>query len=73
MGGDFTTVNGVAHSRIAALDPTTGAPIADFKPSANASVRAIAATASTVYLGGSFSSLNGSGRSALGAVSVNGA
>ena len=66
VGGDFTTVNGTAHSRIVALDPTTGTPKADFNPSANGSVRAIAATASTVYLGGIFSTLNGSGRSALG-------
>ena len=45
VGGDFTTVNGIAHSRIVALDPTTGTPKADFKPKANASVRAIVATA----------------------------
>ena len=73
VGGDFTTVNGLARSRIAALNPTSGAPIDTFKPSANNTVRAIAATASTVYLGGSFSSLNGSNRSALGAVSATGA
>ena len=36
VGGDFTTVNGTAHSRIVALDPTTGTPKADFKPKANA-------------------------------------
>jgi hypothetical protein len=73
VGGDFTTVNGTAHSRIVALDPTTGTPKADFKPTANASVRAIVATATTVYLGGYFSTVNGSTRAALGAVKATGA
>ena len=72
VGGDFTKVNGIARSRIVALDPLTGTPKADFKPSANASVRAIVATTSTVYLGGYFSTLNGSSRAALGAVKVSG-
>ena len=44
----------------------------DFKPKANASVRAIVATASTVYLGGYFSTVNGSSRAALGAVKASG-
>lgn len=68
VGGDFTTVNGTPRQRIAALDPVTGAVDTSFTASANAQVKAIAATASTVYLGGVFSTLGSTARANLGAV-----
>ncbi|MFT3860676.1 PKD domain-containing protein [Micropruina sp.] len=68
VGGDFTTVGGTSKSRIAALDPTTGALISSFTARVDGTVRAIAATASTVYAGGSFSTVNGVSRARLAAI-----
>lgn len=68
VGGDFTSVGGTAKSRVAALDPTTGALIGGFAARTDGSVRALAATSSTVYIGGSFSSVNGTSRARLAAV-----
>jgi PKD repeat protein len=70
VGGDFTTVNGVARNRVAALVPVTGALVTGFAPSVSSQVRAIAATNSTVYLGGNFASVNGNARNRLAAVSA---
>lgn len=65
VGGDFTTVGGTARSRIAALDPTTGALISSFNARTDAQVKAIVATSTTVYVGGLFSSVNGVSRGRL--------
>ena len=72
VGGDFTTVNGQARSRIAALDPTTGALIANFAPKVGGSVRSIVATGSFVYIGGNFTTVGSTARSRLAAVAANG-
>ncbi|OMQ16487.1 hypothetical protein A7K94_0202185 [Modestobacter sp. VKM Ac-2676] len=53
---------------MAAFDTATGALVADFRPSASSQVRAIAATADTVYLGGAFTSVGEVGRNRLAAV-----
>lgn len=68
VGGEFTTVDGVARSRVAALDPTSGALISGFGARADGTVRALAASASTVFIGGSFSGINGTSRPRLAAV-----
>lgn len=68
VGGDFTKVGGVSRSRIAALDPTTGALISSFNARTDSQVKAITATASTVYIGGMFSSVNGVSRGRLAAL-----
>lgn len=68
VGGEFTTVGGVARSRVAALDPTSGALIGSFGARADGTVRALAASASTVFIGGSFSGINGTTRPRLAAV-----
>lgn len=70
VGGDFTSVGGAARSRIAALDPQTGAMVSAFNARADSSVRAIAATADRVYIGGSFSSVNGVGRQRVAALNA---
>ena len=57
VGGDFTSVNGASASRVAALDPVTGALIPSFLPKMAGSVRAIVPTAGTVYLGGLFTAV----------------
>lgn len=69
IGGNFTSVEGQARSRIAAFDATSGA-LASFAPNVNGEVSALAPgpTANTVYVGGSFTEINGTairGRLAL--------
>jgi hypothetical protein len=70
VGGNFTMVNGQARTRVAAFDTATGALVPNFRPAANAQVRAIAATNTTVYLGGSFSAVGTAARNRLAAVSA---
>lgn len=54
VGGDFTTVDNQVHPHVAAFDTATGNLVATFAPSVDAQVKAITATNTTVYLGGSF-------------------
>ncbi|MFD8309594.1 hypothetical protein ACFV21_00585, partial [Streptomyces sp. NPDC059694] len=61
-GGRFGAVNGVGVSNIAAIDTDTCTPRDDFKISVTATVRALAATDDTVYLGGDFTSVGGQTR-----------
>ncbi|MFD0685143.1 hypothetical protein [Actinomadura fibrosa] len=68
VGGEFTTVDGKAHSRLAAFDTATGKLVAGFAPKVSNKVRGIAATNSTVYIGGNFFSVNGKSRTRLAAV-----
>jgi len=63
VGGDFTTVDGVAHNHLAAFDVATGTLVAAFKPTVNATVRALSATNTVVYAGGDFTSAGGVARS----------
>ncbi len=72
IGGDFTTVAGVARNHIAAINTATGA-LLPFAPSVNARVKAITATSSTVYFGGQFTAVNGSARTRLAAATSAGA
>jgi hypothetical protein len=65
-GGDFTTVNGHARSRIAAVGLVHGV-LKPWAPRANGPVRAMAATSSRLYIGGGFSTINGQSRSKLAA------
>src|SRR4051794_27949886 len=54
VGGNFTTVDGKAHQRLAAFDLASGKLKSGFAPKINDSVRAIAAVGSKVFIGGSF-------------------
>ncbi|SDV04431.1 PKD repeat-containing protein [Microlunatus sagamiharensis] len=54
VGGDFTSVDGQARGHIAAFDTLTGALVPGFTPSVSGQVKALTATSSTVYAGGSF-------------------
>jgi chitodextrinase len=69
IGGDFTTVNGVARTRFAAVNPTTGALITGFTANANGVVTTIAAGSNAVYVGGDFTTINGA--TAMRVASVN--
>jgi hypothetical protein len=68
VGGNFTTVDGQAHQRLAAFDLTTGRLRRGFQAKVNGPVRAITTTASKVFIGGDFSSVGGRSRARLAAV-----
>ena len=77
LGGEFTslrpagnslTKGAVTRDYAAAIDLTTGA-LLPWNPDANGPVRAIAATGSTVYLGGEFTNVGGSSATRITAVS----
>src|SRR5215212_9691109 len=57
VGGDFTQANGQPRNRVAAYDTATGQLVANWAPSVNGQVRALAVSASTVYLGGTLSAI----------------
>jgi hypothetical protein len=68
VGGDFSAVGGAARSRVAALNPTSGAAFG-WNPYVNNSVKSITTSNSgaTVYVGGDFTSAEGAGRRHLAA------
>lgn len=68
VGGEFTSVNGAAVWRVAALNPVTGALIRTFLPKVGSAVRAIVATKDTVFLGGLFTAVGSAARNRLAAV-----
>lgn len=72
VGGSFNTVNGVSKQKVASLNLTTGAPLSTFgfTNSTNNQVTALAATNSTLYVGGRFSRVNGVLRTGLAAVNA---
>ena len=70
VGGDFTTVNGVTHNRIVALDATTGAVISSFTASFSGTVSALAVSGNTLYVGGGFTTSSGQPRIRLAAVNA---
>jgi PKD repeat protein len=73
VGGDFTTVDGVARGHIAAFDVSTGALITTFAPTSNAAVYSLAATDTTVYAGGNFTTAGGQPRTRLAAFNASNA
>jgi PKD repeat protein len=62
VGGDFTAVDGVPYYRIVAISTATGQVISSFRPIMGSQVRALAATNTTVFAGGTFQSVNGEQR-----------
>ena len=56
LGGAFTAINGVARYRLAAVTTSTGALVTSWAPQVNARVTTVGVSASTVYVGGAFSS-----------------
>ncbi len=72
VAGSFNTVNGVAAQKVASLNLTTGAPVAGFSfaKTTNNQATALAASNSTLYVGGKFSRINGQLRTGLAAVSA---
>jgi PKD repeat protein len=72
VGGNFNTVGGVTRQKVASLDLSTGAPISTFAftQNTNNQVTALAATNSTLYVGGRFTRVNGAVKSALAAANT---
>ena len=70
VGGSFNTVNGVAKQKVASLNLTTGAPLTSFgfTNNTNNQVQSLAATNSTLYVGGRYSRINGQLMTGLAAV-----
>lgn len=67
VGGDFTSVSGQTRNRVVALNPTTGAVLSGFAPKVNGSVRAVVASADTVWVGGLFTTVGTVARNRLAA------
>ena len=72
VGGSFNTVGGQAKQKVASLDLTTGAPLSTFAfaNSTNNQVQSLAASNSTVYVGGRYTRVNGQLRTGLAAVNA---
>ncbi len=72
VGGNFSTIGGVARDYAAALDtdPTSLSfgQATSWNPDPNVAVNALAASGSTIYLGGNFSTVGAEPRSRLAAV-----
>ncbi len=68
VAGEFTTVNGLNRYRVAGFDVATGALLSGFVPTTNAQVRGLAATNSTLYMVGGFTSVGGQARNFAAAV-----
>jgi len=60
-GGEFTKVDGAGRSRLAAFDISSGALSTAWKPNASGTVRTLTPSAAgeRIYVGGTFTSLNG--------------
>jgi PKD repeat protein len=70
VGGDFTYVNGSPQNRIVVLDRASGLRVSGFTVGANAAVRAITSTPSTIYFGGNFNTVGGVTHYRLAAMSA---
>ncbi|GAB2504797.1 hypothetical protein GCM10027063_50060 [Promicromonospora xylanilytica] len=68
--GNFTTVNGVARSRIAAFNLPSGTLNTSFAPRMNGNTKSVAATNTTVYAGGYFTGVNNTTRYRMAAMNA---
>jgi hypothetical protein len=70
--GDFTTINGTARKRAAAVDATTGVLNGTFDPNLNGKAYAVASNndGSHLYVGGNFTTIKGAPRSYLSELSL---
>lgn len=74
VGGDFTSIGGVARNGIAALDATTGT-VNSWYPTGgvggiNPIVTSLLVNGTTLYVGGAFTTIGGSARNGIAAVDI---
>lgn len=65
VGGLFKSIDGVARSNLAAIDPTTGALLTGWTASASGSVDALSFTGGALYAAGLFSAVRSGGGSGV--------
>jgi hypothetical protein len=71
IGGSFTRINAIRRSKVAAVDPVSGAVVATFSSGnseINGPVFALACIDAKVFVGGDFTQVNGNERSYLAAL-----
>ena len=69
IGGNFSTINGETHRKIAKLT-AAGGLVSSFDPQASANVNDVAVADGKVYLAGRFNSIDGQTRTAFAAVNA---
>jgi hypothetical protein len=67
IGGSFSKLGSSTHSRIGAVDATTGAALSAFKAKLDATPFSLAVNGGTLYAGGNFTLADGVARSSLAA------
>lgn len=65
VGGEFSSMGGVARNNIATLSRQTGAALSTWTTTANATVMGLCAADDELYLVGEFTQVNGQGRSRI--------
>ncbi|WP_328320402.1 fibronectin type III domain-containing protein [Kribbella sp. NBC_00382] len=70
VGGDFTTVNGLARKHLAMFSVATGKLVVGWHPAVSYRVAAIAIAANSVYFGGSFGRVDNKERNNVAAVTL---
>jgi hypothetical protein len=68
LGGSFTMLGSSARNRLAAVDATTGAALANFSPSVDDTIYRVDVQDAVVYFGGRFQSVDGTTRANAAAV-----
>jgi len=68
--GDFTTVDGASYYRIAAFSTATGQVIPSFKPILGSQGRAVIASNTTVYVGGTFRTVSSQPRDYVASINA---
>ncbi|MEM9467330.1 MAG: hypothetical protein AAGA90_18290, partial [Actinomycetota bacterium] len=68
IGGDFSTVNGTARARLAAVDGATGAVVAGYSADTNDSVHSLEVVGTSLYAGGEYTTIGGVARNRIAKV-----
>ncbi len=70
IAGTFTSVNGQARYRVAALNASDGSLINSWQPQPNGRVDSVVVSGNTIFLGGEFTAVSGVARQRVAAVSA---
>ncbi|MCX7589821.1 MAG: choice-of-anchor D domain-containing protein, partial [Patescibacteria group bacterium] len=72
IGGFFSSVNGQTRNGLAAVNTSDGSLVSSFNPNVNSAVYSLALSTDnqTLYIGGSFTSVNGQTRNGLAALNT---